>query len=94
MAEIGDQKEKFRAVMESSFCKCKTLFQCVGSLLCEIFADRGRTAQCFTEDIDDFLRGVESFFSCFSQAFLEDTSSFFGFICLAAVKKLVLLADL
>ena len=38
--------------------------------------------------------GVESFFSCFSQAFIEDTSSFFGFSCFAAVKKLVLLADL
>ena len=88
MAEIGDQKEKFRAVMESSLCKCKTLFQCVGSLLCEIFADRGRTAQCFTEDIDDFLRGVESFFYCFSQALLEDKSSFLGLICLAAGKDL------
>ena len=66
----------------------------MGSLLREIFADRGRTAQCFTEDIDDFLRGVESFFSFFSQALLEDTSSFFGFICFAAVKKLILLADL
>ena len=80
--------------MESSFCKCKTLFQCVGSLLCEIFAGGGKAAQCSPEDINDFLWCIESFFSCFSQAFFEDTGSFFGFICFAAVKKLVLLADL
>ena len=80
--------------MKSSFCKGKALFQCKLCLLCEIFTGGGRTAQCSSEDIDDFFGRIESFFSCFYQTVLEDAGCFFGFVCFTTVKKLILPADL
>lgn len=76
--------------MKSSFCKGKALFQCKLCLLCEIFTGGGRTAQCSSEDIDDFFGRIESFFSCFYQTVFEDAGCFFGFVCFTTVKKLIL----
>ena len=80
--------------MKSSFCKGKALFQCKLCLLCEIFTGGGRTAQCSSEDIDDFFGRIESFFSCLYKTVLEDAGGFFGFVCFTTVKKLILPADL
>ena len=66
--------------MKSSFCKGKALFQCKLCLLCEIFTGGGRTAQCSSEDIDDFFGRIESFFYCFYQTVFEDAGCFFGFV--------------
>ena len=80
--------------MKSSFCKGKALFQCKLCLLCEIFTGGGRTAQCSSEDIDDFFGRIESFFFCLYQTVLVVAGGFLGLVCFTAVKKLILPADL
>ena len=79
--------------MKSSFCKGKALFQCKLCLLCEIFTGGGRTAQCSSEDIDDFFGRIESFFSCFYKTVLEVVGCFLGLICLTTLKKLIMPGD-
>ena len=74
--------------MKSSFCKGKALFQCKLCLMCEIFTGGGRTAQCSSEDIDDFFGCMESFFYFLYNTVLEDSGGFFGLGCLTTRKNL------